>query len=205
MARAEHASIASFARFCLDLVRVGAPPELVRDAWAAAADEVRHAELARELAARYGGEELRFGALEVSGAVDRGPGEPLERMVLACIEEGCVGETLAALRLREAAERCASPALAAALRGVADDEARHAGLAWRFVQWALRQRPGLAAVIAAGFERSAPRPGPGARTSSDASELAAHGVLEASARVELERAAVEELLRPCARALLSNA
>ena len=46
VARMEHASVASFARFTLDLMTFGAPPELLALAQQAAADEVRHAQLA---------------------------------------------------------------------------------------------------------------------------------------------------------------
>ena len=48
----EHASIASFARFSLQLLALGAPARLVRDAQAAALDEVRHAEHAFSIASR---------------------------------------------------------------------------------------------------------------------------------------------------------
>ena len=44
-ARAEHASVASFARFTLQLLHLGAPADLVADAQQAALDEVRHARL----------------------------------------------------------------------------------------------------------------------------------------------------------------
>src|SRR5262249_8003152 len=51
--RMEHASIAAFARFTLQLLAVGAPPDLVMAAQRAMADETNHAQLAFALAAAY--------------------------------------------------------------------------------------------------------------------------------------------------------
>src|SRR5690606_21383764 len=51
----EHASVASFARFILDLLAVGAPPELVLGAQQALADEVEHARIGYALASLYEG------------------------------------------------------------------------------------------------------------------------------------------------------
>lgn len=48
----EHASIASFARFSLHLLAVGAPPELLERTQRAALDEIEHARLAFAIVAR---------------------------------------------------------------------------------------------------------------------------------------------------------
>lgn len=50
----EHASIASFARFALELLALGAPPSLLEDVHAAMADELHHARLCFGLARRFG-------------------------------------------------------------------------------------------------------------------------------------------------------
>ena len=49
-ALAEHASVASFARFVLDLGALGAPPALLADATTAMHDEIRHAQVSFALA-----------------------------------------------------------------------------------------------------------------------------------------------------------
>jgi hypothetical protein len=51
--------------------------------------------------------------------------------------EACVGETLGAIDARERAA-AASPALRAVLLRIADDEERHAELAWATLAWAVR-------------------------------------------------------------------
>lgn len=67
-ALAEHASIASFARFTLDLLALGAPASMVRDAQRAMLDEIEHARLCFGLASRFGATAWGPGALDVEGS-----------------------------------------------------------------------------------------------------------------------------------------
>ena len=130
----EHASIASFARFSLHLLAVGAPPELLERTQRAALDEIEHARLAFAIAGRLRGEPVGPGPIPMAGDV-------LGRMDLvsveiAATEEGCIGEALAALDAdREAATEPTRP-IADALASIARDEATHAELAFAFVRWA---------------------------------------------------------------------
>ena len=55
-ARMEHASIAAFARLSLELLSLGAPPDLLRQSASAQADEIHHAEICFSLASHYLGE-----------------------------------------------------------------------------------------------------------------------------------------------------
>ena len=129
----EHASIASFARLSLELLAHGAPPTLVAAAHQAALDEVDHARVCFAI------------ATELSGAVLLGPAPlslaglsfdgDLASLAIRAAIEGCVGETIAALALSRAAASCNSPALAARLSKMADDELAHAALAWQCVAW----------------------------------------------------------------------
>ncbi len=127
----EHASVASFMRFGLELMHLGAPPALIDLAAAAARDEVRHAQHCVTIAASLDGLNLEPGALDCSAVVAR---PHHAEIAAACVYEGCVGETIAAAQLSRAA-RSAPAELAATLRSMADDEARHAELAWGFVAW----------------------------------------------------------------------
>ena len=61
----EHASIASFAAFALDLMALGAPADLVARAHAAALDETRHASLCYAIATAYDGDPRGPGALAI--------------------------------------------------------------------------------------------------------------------------------------------
>jgi hypothetical protein len=203
IARAEHASVASFAQFGARLLALAAPPELLFAALYAANDEVRHAEFALARASEFAGRSLVFGPLDTREA--NRASESFEQTVLACVREGCIGETLAALELGAAAIACADPELAASLRSIADDEARHAALAWRFVRWALDQQPGLAPAVAAVFDSLiVPAPATERFAAHERELLRAHGCLPATDRRRVQLEGLRELLRPCAAALLGG-
>lgn len=135
-AQFEHASIASFGRFALELLAVGAPAELVERAHRAAIDEVGHARLCFSLASLYAGSALGPGPLPLdASAFAVAPN--LVSMAHATVLEGCVNETLAALEA-EAAHRSAEPqAVRAALEVIVSQESDHASLAFAFVRWAV--------------------------------------------------------------------
>ena len=133
-AQAEHGSIASFARFTLHLLALGAPPDLVGDAQRAGSDEIEHAKLCFALASRYAGRSLGPGPLALEGAVN---GVSLAELAVATVREGCVGETMSAVLAGERLERARDAEVRAALDRIAADETRHAELAWRTVAWAI--------------------------------------------------------------------
>ncbi|MBZ5710533.1 ferritin-like domain-containing protein [Nannocystis pusilla] len=199
-ALAEHASVASFARFTLQLLALGATPSLVQDACAAQLDEVVHARLTFALAAAYGGAPVGPGPLALDGAL-AGPSD-LTAIIVAVVREGCVGETLAAAELDLAARTCDDPALAATLRRIAADEQRHAALAWRTVQWALgRGGPALRRAVADALTVRIVAPPP---DRLDPAVLRRHGRLPAAERVALAAQCMRSVVIPCARALLDD-
>jgi hypothetical protein len=130
----EHASIAAFARFQLQLLSLGAPPELVQACNQALVDETAHAQLCFGLASAYAGRAIGPGPLDVSHSLAV---TDLADIVGLVIHEGCFGETSAALEALEAATSATDPVVRDVYRTIADDEGRHAELAFRFVQWAL--------------------------------------------------------------------
>lgn len=130
----EHASIAAFARFSLQLLSLGAPPELVDACTRALADETAHTRLCFRIASAYAGRALGPGPLDVSGSLEL---TSLVDIVDLVIAEGCFGETSAALQALEAAATASDPTIRAAYARIAVDEERHAELAFRFVRWAL--------------------------------------------------------------------
>ncbi len=156
----EHASVAAFARLTLQLLAHGAPRELVRDAQLASLDELRHADFFFELASRHEGTELRPAALHVGGALDD---TSLAGLIEANLLEGCIGETLAAEQLRERAERVEDAGTRAALLAIADDETRHAELAFRILAWCRDAAPQLTrATLQRVLEGREPPPAAGA-------------------------------------------
>ncbi len=203
----EHASIASFARFNLQLARLGAPPSLLAESRRAMADELLHARLGFALGQRYRGRALGPGALAIAGA-GACPSAPAS-IVETLIQEACVGETLAAAEAQVAAERATDPTVRRALSQIARDELRHAALGWRALQWILESsdtdaRARLLATLSRAIE-TATRAAAEAQVglADDSLQLAAtaHGVLDERARVEVRRQALRELVLPCADAL----
>ncbi len=143
-AQLEHASIAAFSRFLLELLAFGAPSELVAETISALEDERRHAEICFALASHYAGQPIGPGPLDVDGALEA---PTLSRSLATAVREGCIGETVAALEAAELAAHVVDPGLRDVLERIAADERRHSELAWKFVQWALGQKPALADVL----------------------------------------------------------
>jgi hypothetical protein len=217
----EHASIAAFSRAALELVALGAPAGLVMGVVAAAGDEVRHARLAYSMASRLRGGRVGPGPLPEAAA-------PLGEVTAAAVAvssfvDGCVGEAVAAVVLREAAAAAASPELRRLFESLAEDEERHAELAWSIAAWAVGVggAGALEAVRQAALELErdveapvhaggVPRAGDldalvlasGAPSSED---LRAYGVLSEEERRAIRSRVVREVVLPCAAALLERA
>ncbi|MEO7331323.1 MAG: hypothetical protein ABI193_22295, partial [Minicystis sp.] len=105
-AQMEHASIASFARFTLELLGLGAPADLVAEAQLASLDEIAHARLCFGLASRFGRSKEGPAPLDLAGALRAGG---LADGVAAAVREGCIGESIAALVAREQLARAVDP------------------------------------------------------------------------------------------------
>jgi hypothetical protein len=146
----EHASIASFARLALELVALGAPPDLVAAANAAATGEIEHAKICFALAARCGHPPVGPASISLEGV---SLVADLEEVAVEAAAQSCVGETVAALVLARASEICA-PEIAPILAKMSEDELAHATLGWNIVAWAcekggdsLRERVKRALVV----------------------------------------------------------
>ncbi len=202
-AAAEHASIASFHRFALQLLALGAPPELLLAAGEAARDEIRHAEACYGLASRLTGERHGPGRLPIpSTSLALDPGV----VARETLRDGCLGETLAARSADEAASRTADPFTADVLARIAADEESHAALAWRTVAWLLAVhgepiRAEIADVLAEVNASLARDPRPGATTPADPDEV--HGRLGVERQARVRSEALRTIVVPCLEALLA--
>jgi hypothetical protein len=128
MAHDEAASAAAFAALEMELRAHGASVELRRRLLEAAADEVRHASMIRELAEPRGG---------VVPPTIIGEVAPRDLFTIAKenVVEGCVQETWLAMRAHVQANAATDPQIAAALAVIAVDETRHAELAREMDRW----------------------------------------------------------------------
>jgi len=196
----EHASVAAFARFTLQLLSLGAPADLVEQSQRAALDEVRHAELAFALASRYAGRAIGPGPLPLTGALDA---SSVEAILRTTVREGCIGETRAALEASRAAEPCEDPVVRSVLETIAADEARHAELAWKVVRFIVTSHPEMAAVLTEEFGSLARQEKSLAAVDGPAAETNRFGVLTPGALERCHREAYTGVIAPCARTLLA--
>ncbi|MCB9606123.1 MAG: hypothetical protein H6716_06005 [Polyangiaceae bacterium] len=200
-AQNEHASVASFDRFCLGLLAVGAPPDLLESAHHAALDEVLHAKLCFAIASQYAAEPLGPGPLPIGGALD---GDlSLTGLAVSTALEGCLGETLSAIEADRCAELAEPPAIRVAMEIIAKDEAGHAELAWAFLRYAcefggedtlqaVRESfgPALHASAAAATKYACSDP-----------DVNGYGFLDADEARRVREQALTEVLIPAAKAL----
>ena len=198
----EHASVASFAHFTLDLLALGAPADLVLGAQDATRDEIEHARACFSIASRYAGKNLGPDRLNVDGA---SPAKDLASAVAAAVVEGCIGETLSALLAEARLARAEDADVRDALSRIATEEARHAELAWSFVGWAITSG-GEDIRDAAGraFETAlatTPQSWDPSLHGVAPATLRAHGLLDEKAAREVALRAFADVIAPCAAAL----
>jgi hypothetical protein len=136
-AHAEATSVAAFAAMAVELRRFGAPAPLVDRCGDAARDEVSHARMLRRLARIRGGRPAPM-------ALGRVAARSLLEFAVENAVEGCVHETWAALIAHWQARHAESPEVRAAYARIAEDEARHAQLAWDIDAWLRERLPGAA-------------------------------------------------------------
>ena len=204
-AKMEHASIAAFARFSLELLSLGAPSELIMRTNAALVDETKHARVAFALASAYQGKRMGPGRLSMDNAMAEG--DDITSFVRRVIREGCIGETVAAIEAGEAGARANDPVIRQALEMIAADESEHAELAWRTVKWALDTfGADVRETIHEEMARLADEMGTAHETRRTArdEELLDHGVVTADVRGSIRRAALRQVVVPCLGALVED-
>jgi hypothetical protein len=197
----EHASVASFARFVLDLLSVSAPADLVSAAGAAMRDEIQHAELCYSMASRHAGRALGPGPLPLAGVA---LGGTLVDVALRALVEGAIGETVAAIVAARTLGVTTDPEARAALTVIARDEATHAELAFRFLAWAAREeevRRALHRALPAAID-SAVSAARGFEGTRDDAIFEANGQPGGELRARASREAILEVAGPCLSALL---
>ncbi len=125
----ERASVEAFAELEARLAGFGAPIRLRRRARSAAADERVHARITARLARRFGGDVQRVRRRRPSRLT-------FDAFVRDNAVEGCVHETYGALLAIYQRDHAQDPEVRAAMQRIAQDETRHAELAWAIHRWA---------------------------------------------------------------------
>lgn len=196
----EHASVAAFSKVSLDLMRVGAPPELIELAHRAALDEIRHAQLGFALASAFTGSSVGPAPYPIE-SVDLVRG--VRELAVEAAIESCMGETVAAMLAREGAHRAEDPVLKQVLEAIADDEQRHAELGWRIVAWALSQGDHEVHAAVAGVFAEALRTGI-AVPLAQAEDLSRWGLLNQEDSQRVAALCLREIVLPAAKALFGG-
>jgi hypothetical protein len=199
LAMMEHASVASFSRFSLELMSIGAPTDLLALVHQAALDEVRHTQISLDMANHFSATTFAPGALPLSDKADFSFGNA-EKIAAAAALEGCIEETIAASIALYQAENMADSYHRNLLRSVALDEASHAALAWRAVQWITNSSPETRKVVSEVFSARAERY---ASVPQGASEptLQHLGLLDKGTMEKLQYNAWHEIVVPAAVSL----
>jgi len=140
--RTEHASVAAFARLTLDLMALGAPPELVASANRDALDEIRHAELCFALARALDGSAEGpgpFPAAARARTLSRVRTVALAELAVDSLVDGAIHEGVSARIVAKLARRCEDPTVRAMMKEIAADEGRHARHGWDVVRFCLAE------------------------------------------------------------------
>lgn len=124
----EAASVKAFEILHRELAAHGAPRRLLARVREAARDEVRHARIMGAVASRYGGKPK-------PPRIEQGKIRSLEAIAMENAVEGCVRETFGALVGMWQARFAGDARVRRCMKGVAQDEARHAALSWAVARW----------------------------------------------------------------------
>jgi len=147
----EHASVASFSRFTIELMALQAPASLLAKAQKAALEEANHAELSFEIASAFKGSPVgpgEFPAHSMSITNDLGT------LIKNVFSEGVVGESVASIVAGYKARAASEGRVKAVLEQITEEEARHAQLAIDTLRWALSVDPSLRDQLLAAMPRT---------------------------------------------------
>lgn len=128
-AELEAASVPAFETLERELVAHGAPRSFALRARSARRDEVRHARDVAWLARSLGGKPCKPRVVPLTEV------RSLEAIALENAVEGCVRETYGALVAQHQAARARLPVVRRLHARIAEDETRHAALAWDVARW----------------------------------------------------------------------
>ena len=137
---AEYTSCAITASFVQWLVRLGAPPELIRDGLRVVDDELEHATLSH-VVAQDAGCDARPGLVQESLGLTRNEVPLWLDALWAAVETFCLGETVAVPLFVAMRADCTVESARVALDRIVRDEVRHRDFGWACLDWFTQTRP----------------------------------------------------------------
>ncbi|HEV8115368.1 MAG TPA: hypothetical protein VGP53_03950 [Acidimicrobiales bacterium] len=133
---AEYISAVIAQQVTLQLLQLGAPPDLIRDGLRIASDELTHAELSAAVAASASGEAAAPVIDPAAMALPTGEAA-LGHLIPSIVRFFCVGETIAVPLFRMLRQHCTIPIARSALDRIMRDETRHRQFGWDVLDWML--------------------------------------------------------------------
>ena len=134
-AQMEHASVASFHQFALDLMRFGASPDLLIRTNKAIMDEISHAKAAFAITEGFLNQSLSPGDFDMKIQ----PAKDLIDFAKKVALEAAINETLAVILATLQREQCTDYAIKKFLTDIIREEAEHAELAWDTLRWLIKK------------------------------------------------------------------
>lgn len=119
-----------FAVLIRELLETGADPPVLQICARAVSDEVRHAEICRLLAERYGAREVAWPAPGATPMPPHARAPERLRPTLRAVAMGCINETIASAWLEASLKGATAPLARAAIRELMADDVHHARLGW---------------------------------------------------------------------------
>ena len=197
-ARQEHLAAGAFMHVAQELAETGCEPIILALAARAAWDEVRHAEICRQMAVRL------LDGVTVPRAYRGLPSLPAHdgadgatRTLLHVVEMCCLSETLTAVCFTEMLARATNPGAKSAVAALLEDELDHGRLGWAYL--ASRTRSGAVAglvdALPALLNRTV-RPAIETSVGADDPEMEAFGFLGDGGRRAAIGRALNEVILP---------
>jgi hypothetical protein len=156
----EHLAVGAFALLTQELAQVGCEPVVLSLIARAAADEIRHAEVCRQMAmALLGGAAVpaRYRGLPKIPAQKET--SPADRALLHVVEMCCLSESITAVYFTEMISRASHPVAKAAVESLLEDEIDHSRVGWAYLasRASAKTTTGLAEAMPAMLERTVGR------------------------------------------------
>lgn len=135
LAVGEYTAVDLFSQLASRLAFHGAPFDLIGAATRIPSDEIRHADMAFQMAKLLSGRdvEVRLDRSQLENAALRSTS--LESLDVAMLETSAIGETLACALLSQCRARATDPVLRAIFASIVADEVHHARLGWYYLTW----------------------------------------------------------------------
>lgn len=140
--RTEYASVVAFLKLAIELIAVGAPPDLVLDATNDARDEMRHAQNCFAIAQAFDGKILRpaaFPVVSTATMILHWRLLSLCRIGVSAIVDGALYESVSARIMAKMSKKCDDKVLGQKLKELAEDEFRHSAHGWEIAKWCIAE------------------------------------------------------------------